>query len=884
MSETENSDDQKAQAGRRTLQLRKTVETGQVRQNFSHGRSKSVVVEVKRKRSFLKPEDAAAEAAAQAQVQVEPQPQPPVVAPVATPAAPASKTPEPVVRRAPSAADASTARLTGSEREARAKALQGATRAAAEDVKMQELSAQRLAAERARLEAEENAIAETARRRSDEEARALAEAQEKEPVKTEPVVVEVPQAVVETDAERIAAARKALELKKGHVKPADVEAEGDEESRKGGGPGKVAAKAPSARRVEPRRRSGKLTVTAALSGEEGTRTRSLASLRRAREKEKRHQMMLLQQQQKQVREVIIPESITVQELANRMAERSTEVIKILMKMNVMATINDDLDADTAELIVSELGHKAKRVSESDVEIGLVGAADVESDLVFRAPVVTIMGHVDHGKTSLLDALRSTDVVTGEAGGITQHIGAYQVHLASGQNITFLDTPGHEAFTAMRSRGAKVTDIVVLVVAADDGVMPQTVEAINHARAAEVPIIVAINKIDKHEANPDRVRKELLQYGIVVETLGGDVQDIEVSAAKRTNLDKLEEAILLQAEILELRANPNRQAEGVVIEAELDKGKGPVATVLVHRGTLHIGDIFVAGAEWGRVRALIDDRGRRLEDGAGPGVPVMVLGSNSTPSAGDDFTVVETEGRAREISAFRQREAKRHRDGLTARVSLETMFSRLKEEQASAFPVVIKADVQGSAEAIANSLNKLSTDEVRANILHAGVGAITEADVSLASASNAPIIGFNVRANKQARDLAEQEGVEIRYYSVIYSLVDDVKAAMSGLLKPEMRETILGRAEVRDVFSAGKAGKAAGCLVVDGYAKSGARARLLRDDVVVFEGQLSSLRRFKDEVKEVRAGTECGMAFANFSEIRKGDVIEIYEVEEITRTL
>jgi translation initiation factor IF-2 len=866
MSDTENSEDAKTQGGRRTLQLRKTVETGQVRQNFSHGRSKAVLVEVKRKRSFLKPEEAAAEAA-QAEVQK-------VVAPVA-PVRPVVETPAP--RRAPAAVEVHD-RLTSDEREHRAKALQGAVKAAAEDMRQsQELSAQRQAAEAIRREAEDKAAAETAERKAQEEARR--KAAEAEAASQAEALIDMPLPEEEGAVEK--AARKAAEAKKGHIKAVvEVEAGSDEEVRKGGKAAPV--KAP-ARRVDERRRSGKLTVTAALSDEDGTRTRSLASLRRAREKEKRHQMMLSQSQGKQVREVIIPEVISVQELANRMAERAIEVIKTLMKMGVMTTINENLDADTAELVVAEFGHKAKRVSESDVEIGVVGEADLEANLQPRPPVVTVMGHVDHGKTSLLDALRATDVTAGESGGITQHIGAYQVHMASGDKITFLDTPGHEAFTAMRSRGAKVTDIVVLVVAADDGVMPQTVEAINHAKAANVPIILAINKIDKHEANADRVRKELLQHGIVVESLGGDVQEVEVSALKKLNLDKLEEAILLQAEVLELKANPNRLAEGAIIEAQLDKGRGPVATALVHRGTLRVGDVFVAGAEWGRVRALLDERGQRLE-AAGPAQPVVVLGLNGTPSAGDDFAVVENEVRAREISAFRQREVRRLREDINPRASLETMFSRMKEEQATGLPIVIKADVQGSAEAIVSALNALSTSEVEAKILHAGVGAITEADISLAVASKAPVIGFNVRANKQALAMAARDGVEIRYYSVIYNLIDDIKAAMSGLLKPEMRETILGTAEVLDVFSAGKAGKAAGCLVTSGFVRGGAMARLVRDDVVVYEGPLGSLRRFKDEVKEVKSGTECGMGFLNFTNIRKGDVVEVFEVEEITRYL
>jgi translation initiation factor IF-2 len=859
MSDTDNSEETNAQSGRRTLQLRKTVETGQVRQNFSHGRSKSVLVEVKRKRSFLKPEEAG-EAAALAEAQA---------AAVPSRAAEAVAAP-----RSPAAAEVHD-HLTEEERVARTKALKGAVKAAADDIRQsQELGAQRQAAERARREIEEKDAAEAAARKAEEDNRRSERKAAPSGVEALPILSIVD---AEVEAERVA--RKTGEPKKGHAKP-DIEAESEEEIRKGG---KAApAKAP-ARRIEERRRSGKLTVTAALSDEEGVRTRSLASLRRAREKEKRHQMMMMQQQQKQVREVVIPENITLQELANRMAERATEVIKTLMKMGVMATINETLDADTAELVVSEFGHKAKRVSESDVEIGVVGKADEARNLLPRPPVVTVMGHVDHGKTSLLDALRATDVALGESGGITQHIGAYQVNLAGGQKITFLDTPGHEAFSAMRSRGAKVTDIVVLVVAADDGVMPQTIEAIHHAQAANVPIIVAINKIDKHEANPDRVRKELLQYGIVVESLSGEVQEVEVSALKKMNLDKLEEAILLQAEILDLKANPNRSAEGVVVEAELDKGRGPVATVLINRGTLRVGDTFVAGAEWGRVRALFDERGKALEN-VGPAQPAVVLGLNNIPAAGDDFTVVENEAKAREVSAFRQREMQRRRHGLTERASLETMFSRMKEAKASDLPIVIKADVQGSAEAIVSALNSLSTEEVRAQILHAGVGAITEADISLAAASKAPVIGFNVRANKQALAMAAQDGVEIRYYSVIYNLVDDIKAAMSGLLKPEMRETILGTAEVLDVFSAGKAGKAAGCLVTNGFVRSGAMARLLRDDVVVYAGPLGSLRRFKDEVKEVKSGTECGMGFLTFTDIRKGDIVEVFEVEEITRTL
>ena len=553
-----------------------------------------------------------------------------------------------------------------------------------------------------------------------------------------------------------------------------------------------------------------------------------------------------------------------------------------MKMGVMATINETLDQDTAQLVVEEFGHSVRRVSEADVEIGLVGPEDEAAELVARGPVITVMGHVDHGKTSLLDALRKTDVVSGEAGGITQHIGAYQVTLDSGAKLTYLDTPGHEAFTQMRARGAKVTDIVVLVVAADDGIMPQTVEAINHAKAAEVPMIVAINKIDKEGANPDRVRQDLLQHEVIVEAMGGDVLDVEVSALKGTGLDKLSETIALQAEVMELKANPDRAAEGVVIEAKLDKGRGPVATVLVQRGTFKVGDIFVAGAEWGRVRALIDDHGRQIKE-AGPATPVEVLGLNGTPSAGDDFAAVDNEARAREVTAYRQGQLRKQRQA-TGPVSLESMFSAMKETQAQEVPVVLKADVQGSVEAITTALEKLGNEEIRARILHAAVGGITEHDVSLAQASGAMIIGFNVRANRQAREAAEHNGVGIKYYSVIYDLVDEVKAAMSGQLAPEIREITLGMADIREVFTAGKAGKAAGCLIVDGVARATAKARLLRDDVVIYEGALSSLRRFKDDVAEVKAGMECGMTFHNYIDMKPGDAVELYELEEHEREL
>jgi translation initiation factor IF-2 len=637
----------------------------------------------------------------------------------------------------------------------------------------------------------------------------------------------------------------------------------------------------------PTRRAGeeaisrsRLTVSSATTESDRDRGPSLAAMRRRRDKKMGRNQQAMP---KLSREVIIPEAITVQELANRMAERSVDVIKILMAQGQMVKINDVLDADTAELIATELGHTVKRVSDADVEEGLydIPADDKAEDLTERAPVVTIMGHVDHGKTSLLDALRSANVVSGEAGGITQHIGAYQVENA-GQKITFLDTPGHEAFTAMRARGAQATDIAVLVVAADDGVMPQTVESIRHAKAAGVPIIVAINKMDKPSANPTRVRTELMQHEVFVESMGGDTLDVEVSALKREGLDRLLEQILLQAEVLELRVPRDGRAEGLVIEAKLDKGRGAVATVLVQRGTLRVGDIVVAGTEFARVRALINDKGDQVKE-AGPSTPVEVLGFTGVPAAGDRFSVVESEARAREVTEYRQRLIREKTAGGGA-TSLEQMMNQLKTAGVSKFPLVIKGDVQGSVEAINASLNKLSTDEVSAQILMSGVGGITESDVTLAAASGAIIIGFNVRANKQAQDLAQRDGIEIRYYNIIYDLVDDVKQAMSGLLKPERRETFIGYAEILEVFSITKIGKVAGCRVTDGIVERGAGVRLLRDNVVIHEGKLKTLKRFKDEVREVPAGQECGMAFENYEDIRQGDVIECFRVEQITRSL
>lgn len=641
------------------------------------------------------------------------------------------------------------------------------------------------------------------------------------------------------------------------------------------------AKVPVTKRIEPRRRSGKMTMSQVLSREEDKPGRSLASMRRQREKRKMVEVDM--PQTKVIREVIIPEVITVQELASRLAERGADVIKALMKMGVMATLPQSIDGDTAELIATEFGHQVKRIAESDIEIGLYTKEEGDAILLPRPPVVTIMGHVDHGKTSLLDALRQTDVVSGEAGGITQHIGAYQITLKSGDKITFIDTPGHAAFTEMRARGANVTDVVVLVVAADDGVKDQTIEAIRHAKAAGVPIIVAINKIDKPGADPDKVRNMLMQHEIFLEKVGGDILDVEVSAKQGTNLEKLEETILLQAEILDLKANPARAAEGVVIESKLEKGRGVVATVLVQKGTLKVGDIFVAGAEYGRVRALMDDK-RNLIQSAPPSLPVEVLGFSGAPMAGDDFVVVESENQAREVSEFRQRRVREAKSALSARGSMEQMFSKITEGEAKDLPIIIKSDVQGSMEAISGSLTKLATEEVKVNILHSAVGEITESDVTLAKASQAIIIGFNVRANPQAREAARRDGVTIRYYSIIYDVVDDIKAALGGLLAPTLREKYLGVAIIRDVFSITKVGKVAGCMVTEGTVKRGAKVRLLRDNVVIHTGVLKTLKRMKDEVKEVREGYECGMAFENYSDIKIGDSIECFEIEELIRTL
>jgi len=849
-------------AGGKTLSLKRTVESGHVRQNFSHGRSKSVVVEKKKKRTLK----TGGEAAPAAPAEEKPKP--------AAKAAPAAA-PEPKVEAAPPAPAAPEKKsqsrsrsgvvlrtLTEEEKAARAQALDSAREREDEDRRKAEEEAKRFAEEDERRERERAA----ASARAAEEAARLAAEQEARSRSTE-------------DPRRREDDRTAAPARPSGKDLADAEAEEDEKPKRSAG--HAAPKQPPARRTEERRR-GKLTITKAFDDDSG-RQRSLASMRRRVERERKKHMGVQEAPQKIIREVVIPEVITIQELANRMAERAVDVMKILMKQGIMLKINDVIDSDTAQLVAEELGHTVKRVAESDVEEGLVGEDDPAALKQPRAPVVTVMGHVDHGKTSLLDALRKTDVAAGEAGGITQHIGAYQVNLSSGERITFLDTPGHAAFTSMRARGAKVTDIVVLVVAADDGVMPQTIEAINHAKAAGVPMIVAVNKMDKPEADPSRVKNELLQHEVVVEDFGGDVLLVPISAKTGLGLDKLEETILLQAELLDIKANPDRAAEGIIVEAKLDRGRGPVGTVLVQRGTLNVGDIIVAGTEWGRVRALINDRGENVPS-AGPSVPVEVLGLGGAPEAGDVMSVVETEGRAREITDYRQRLQRDKRVGTGGRASLDQMLSQLKEQDRKELPIIVKADVQGSAEAIVQALEKLGTDEVVARVVHVGAGGVTESDVTLATASNAPIIGFNVRANAQARDAARQAGIEIRYYSVIYDLVDDIKAALSGMLSPELRETFLGNAEILEIFNISKTGKVAGCRVTEGVVRRGSHVRLIRDDVVIHEGKLSTLKRFKDEVKEVQSGQECGMAFESYQDMRKGDVIECFDVEVVKRSL
>ncbi len=892
MSETKNPGDKTISVERKTLGLKRVgVEQGTVRQSFSHGRSKAVVVEKKKRRITLPGQEGKAEGdAAQHEEPVrEVRQEAERVAPKADVASPRrSGGPRPSQRSGGGGGGGGgnvLRTLTSEEAAARAAALRDAQVRDVEEQKVREEEALRRAEDDARRRAEDEERArieaeEAARRAVEEEARRAAEPE---------VSPEVP-AAAETAAPAAVKDKKSattpITAERAPVRKAGGAEEEDEESRKGGvksvkRPKAAPARAPARTPGDDRRRS-KLTITTVTGGADEGRSRSLASLRRRREKEKRAGQQT--PREKIAREVILPEAITIQDFANRMAERAVDVIKLLMKQGQMLKINDVIDADTAELIAAEMGHTVKRVSESDVEEGLYTVPDTEENLRPRPPVVTIMGHVDHGKTSLLDALRKANVVSGEAGGITQHIGAYQVEL-EGQKITFIDTPGHAAFTQMRARGAKATDIVILVVAADDGVKPQTKEAIAHAKAAGVPIIVAINKMDKPAADPNRVRNELLHDEIVVESMGGDVIDVEVSALKQTNLDKLLEMILLQTEVLELKADPDRSAEGIVIEAQLDKGRGPVATVLVQKGTLRVGDILVAGSEWARVRAMLDENGTPVKE-AEPSKPVEVLGFQGTPEAGDRVAVVENEARAREIVDYRQRQ-KREKATVNlagARGSLEQMMNRLQESGRKEFPLVIKGDVQGSVEAIVGALEKLGTDEVAARVLHGAVGGITESDVTLASASRAPIIGFNVRANKQAREAAEQEGIEIRYYNIIYDLVDDIKAAMSGLLSPERRETFLGNAEILEVFNISKVGKVAGCRVTEGNVERGAEVRLIRDNVVIHEGKLGTLKRFKDEVKEVKSGQECGMNFENYQDMRPGDVIECFRVEQIARTL
>ncbi len=818
--------------GKKTLGLRGGARPGNVKQSFSHGRTKNVVVETKRKRVVV-PKPGAGKPGGGA-----------------TPSGDPSRRP---------------AGISDAEMARRMKALQAAKAREAEEAAAREAQEKAREEERARRRAEQEAK-EREQREAEERARAKAEAEERKRKEAE-------------EAAKRAAAAPAPEEPKAARSPASKPApaaaprkQDREREQRGRGKGR-----------DDNRRSGKLTLGQATGGE-GNRQRSMASMKRKQERARQKAMGAPVEREKVIRDVQLPEAIMVSELANRMAERVADVVKSLMQMGMMVTQNQTIDADTAELIIEEFGHKVTRVSDSDVEDVIKELEDSDDDLQPRPPVITIMGHVDHGKTSLLDAIRDARVVAGEAGGITQHIGAYQVKTDGGTTLTFLDTPGHAAFTSMRSRGAQVTDIVVLVVAADDAVMPQTIEAINHAKAAEVPMIVAINKIDKPEANPDKVRTDLLQHEVIVEKMSGEVQDVEVSAVTGQGLDELLEAIALQAEILELKANPDRAAQGAVIEAQLDVGRGPVATVLVQNGTLRQGDIFVVGEQYGKVRALINDKGDRVKE-AGPSVPVEVLGLNGTPEAGDVLNVTETEAQAREIAAYREQAAKDKRAAAGAATTLEQLMQKAKEdENVAELPILVKADVQGSAEAIVQAMEKIGNDEVRVRVLHSGVGAITETDIGLAEASGAPVMGFNVRANASARNTANQKGVEIRYYSVIYDLVDDVKAAASGLLSAEIREKFIGYAEIREVFKVTGVGKVAGCLVTEGVARRSAGVRLLRDNVVIHEGTLKTLKRFKDEVAEVQSGQECGMAFENYDDIRAGDVIEIFEREEVTRTL
>ena len=826
--------------GKKTLGVRSGPRASNVKQSFSHGRSKNVVVETKRKR-------------------------------VVVPKAGVSKTS--IQSSNKDGGKALPSGITDTEMERRLKALQAAKAREADEVAQREASAKEREQEREqrRLEQEnkQRELKKAEEIETEKEARAEAAKQQAEE-QAKRVALEA-KAATKTDAPQRRDFSDQKTARPSSPSSRKKDREGDERSSGRG-------------RVDEGRRSGKLTLSQALDGGERSHQKSMAAMKRKQERARQKAMGQPQEREKIVREVQVPEAIIVSELANRMAERSAEVVKALMKMGMMVTQSQIIDADTAELIIEEFGHKIVRVSASDVEDAITEIEDKPEDLKSRPPVITIMGHVDHGKTSLLDSIRNAKVVSGEAGGITQHIGAYQVKTKDGTILSFLDTPGHAAFTSMRSRGAQVTDIVVLVVAADDSVMPQTVEAINHAKAAEVPMIVAINKCDKPEANPDNVRTELLQHEVIVEAMSGEVQDVEVSAIPGKGLDELLEAIALQAEILELKANNKRAAHGAVIEAQLDVGRGPVATVLVQNGTLKQGDIFVVGEQWGKVRALINDKNERVKE-AGPSMPVEVLGLNGTPEAGDVLNVVETEAQAREISEYRENAAKEKRATAGAGTSLEQLMAKAKEdENVTEMPILVKADVQGSAEAIVQAMEKIGNDEVRVRVLHYGVGAITDTDVGLAEASGAPVMGFNVRANASARNSANQKGVEIRYYSIIYDLVDDVKAAASGLLSAEIRENFIGYSKIKEVFKVSGVGKVAGCLVTEGVARRSAGVRLLRDDIVIHEGTLKTLKRFKDEVPEVQSGQECGMAFENYEDIRPDDVIEIFEREEIARNL
>ncbi len=853
-------------SGRRPLSLKRSG-SGTVQQSFARGRSKAVVVETKRKRVATPGKDASAPAGKGKGGAQKGE------SSLAAKARQLGLSEEELVARQRAI---QRARAEAADREAKQKQDEAArTRRAQEERQLLEEQREREAreveeAKRREEEARAQAEAEAAARAAEDTRRRDEEARRKSAPRTEDKPAPRRDKAPEPPA---AAPASALEAMGGRVK------------RKGGGDsGPAGATKQPAKAKGDTRRRGKLTIQNILEGDE-ERQRSLASVRRAREREKQRRMDTGTGRDKIARDVIVPEAISVSDLANRMAERAVDVIKLLMKQGQMVRQNDMLDADTAELVVEEFGHIVKRVSEADVEDGFIAEDDSEETKTSRAPVVAVMGHVDHGKTSLLDALRATDVVSGEAGGITQHIGAYQVQLGSGEKITFLDTPGHAAFSAMRSRGAQATDIVILVVAADDSVMPQTIEAINHAKAAGTPMIVAVNKCDKPDSDPNRVLTDLLQHEVIVEAMSGDVQAVQVSALKRTGLEELTEAITLQAELLDLKANAEREAEGVVIESQVDKGRGPVATVLVRRGTLKRGEIVVAGSQWGRVRALTNERGQQLSD-AGPSVPVEILGLDGAPEPGEVFAVVENEARAREIAEYRQRKV-RDASGVVsggAGASLEQMMARLKQDQVQEMPLLVKADVQGSAEAIKQSLEKIGNDEVRARVIHNAPGGVNESDVLLAKSSGAPIFAFNVRANRQARDLAEAEGVEIRYYSVIYDVIDDVRGTMEGMLAPEKREDFIGYAEILEVFNITKVGKVGGCRVTEGVVKRGCGVRLLRDDTVIHEGHLKTLKRFKDEVPEVRAGTECGMAFENYDDIQKGDQIECFEVVEIARKL